>query len=176
MTIRFTERKVTVSDDLKAYATKKCEKLDRYFDRDSAAFITFSIERGRHTAEITVQHAGMYFRAQEQTSDMYASIDGAVSSIERQILKNKTRLEKRLRQGAFDKGAAVTEAVAEENEFDLVRVKPVNVKPMTVDEAILQMNLLGHEFFFFANMEEKEKPCVVYKRKNGGYGMLVAGE
>ena len=97
MTIRFTERKVTVSDDLKAYATKKCEKLDRYFDRDSSAFVTFSIERGRHTAEITVQHAGMYFRAQEQTGDMYASIDGAVSSIERQILKNKTRLAKRLR-------------------------------------------------------------------------------
>lgn len=175
MTIRFTERKVTVSDDLKAYATKKCEKLDRYFDRDAAAFVTFTIERGRHTAEITVQHAGMYFRAQEQTGDMYASIDGAVSSIERQIMKNKTRLEKRLRKGAFERSVPEA-AVQEEGEFDLVRVKPVHVKPMTVDEAILQMNLLGHEFFFFANMEEKEKPCVVYRRKNGGYGMLIAGE
>ena len=176
MTIRFTERKVTVSDDLNAYATKKCEKLDRYFDRDSSAFVTFSIERGRHTAEITVQHAGMYFRAQEQTGDMYASIDGAVSSIERQILKNKTRLEKRLRKGAFDRSIPAPEPVEEESEFDLVRVKPVDVKPMTVDDAILQMNLLGHEFFFFSNIDEKEKPCVVYKRKNGGYGMLVAGE
>ncbi|NCB04253.1 MAG: ribosome-associated translation inhibitor RaiA [Clostridia bacterium] len=175
MTTRFTERKVMVSEDLKAYAAKKCEKLDRYFDRDASASVTFSIERGRHTAEITVQHNGMLFRAQEQTGDMYASIDGAISSIERQIMKNKTRLEKKLRQGAFDQPAPA-EQLSEEEIFDLVRVKDITLKPMTADDAILQMNLLGHQFFFFRNSDEKERHCVVYRRNNGGYGMLVGIE
>ena len=179
MKINFTERKLTVSDDLKAYAEKKCEKLSKYFGSEAQASVTFSIERGRHTAEITVQHNEMFFRAQEQTDDMYASIDGAIASIDRQIQKNKTRLEKRLRSGAFDKAfnlaADEEEKMAKEEEtFDLIRVKVLDVKPMTTEDAILQMNLLSHEFYFFINSEESGKACVVYKRKSGGYGMLVA--
>ena len=176
MTIRFTERKVTVSDDLKAYASKKCEKLERYFDRDAAAFVTFGIERGRHTAEITVQHAGMYFRAQEQTGDMYASIDGAVSSIERQILKNKTRLAKRLRSEGFPPAAPADDfEVLEEKEFNIVRTKRFAVKPMSAEEAILQMNLLDHAFYVFRSMESGAI-CVVYRRNNGGYGLIETEE
>jgi len=173
MTIRFTERKMDVSPELRAYAEKKCEKLDKFFDRDSSAAVTFSQVRGRHSAEITVQSAGMYFRAEEQTTDMYASVDGAVNSIERQIMKNKTRLEKRLRRGAFEKEVAQTPEIPQE-DFDLVRVKRLTVKPMTVDDAILQMNLLGHEFFFFINSDENGVPCVVYKRRDGGYGLLIS--
>ena len=121
MTIRFNERRVTVSDELKAYAEKKCQKLDRFFDRDSTASITFSVERGRQIVEITVQYGGMLFRAQEQTGDMFASVDGAVSSIERQIMKNKTRLEKKLRKGAFEWEGEVPRTELDE-EYDLVRV------------------------------------------------------
>ena len=105
MKMTYAERKISISDELKDYAAKKCEKLERYFDRDSSAKVTFSTERGRHIVEITVVHGGMLFRASEQSHDMYASIDGAIDRIERQIQKNKTRLEKRLRQGAFDKNA-----------------------------------------------------------------------
>ena len=177
MKMTFTERKVSISDELKEYAAKKCEKLERYFDRDNSAKVTFSMERGRYIAEITVVHAGMLFRASEQSHDMYGSIDGAVDSIERQILKNKTRLEKRLRQGAFDKSAELqmlAEDQAPEDIYDVIRVKEFEVKPMTVQEAILQMNLLDHQFFFFRNSEEDDRYSVVYKRQNGGYGLIIS--
>jgi len=99
----FTDRKVEVSDELKQYAQKKFEKLERYFSKDATVHITFSIERGRHVAEATVNHGGIFFRAVEKTGDMYASIDATVTMIDRQIKKNKTRLEKKLRIGAFER-------------------------------------------------------------------------
>lgn len=179
MKMAFTERKVSISDEVKEYAAKKCEKLDRYFDKDSSAKVTFSMERGRHIVEITVAHGGMLFRASEQTHDMYASIDGAVDSIQRQIQKNKTRLEKRLRQGAFDKPAEfqkLAEDQAPDDIYDVLRVKEFEVKPMTVEEAILQMNLLGHTFFFFRNSEEDDRHSIVYRRTNGGYGLIISKE
>ena len=177
MKMTFTERKVSISDELKEYATKKCEKLERYFDRDNSAKVTFSMERGRYIAEITVAHAGMLFRASEQSHDMYGSIDGAVDSIERQILKNKTRLEKRLRQGAFER--SVDEEIStfvpdgpEEGEYNLVRSKRFPIKPMTRDEAILQMNLLGHSFFAFRDEDADGAFAVVYCRNDGDYGLI----
>ncbi len=178
MNINFVERKVTVSDDLKAYAAKKCDKLDRYFGDNADVQVTFSILRGKHNVEITVIHNGMFFRAEEETTDMYASIDGCVASIDRQIQKNKTRLSKRMRQDSFAKAAPISEGMENipDEEIDIVRVKVVDIKPMTAEDAILQMNLIGHEFFFFSNSDEKGKSCVVYKRKNGGYGMLIAAE
>ena len=179
MTITIADRKVAVSAELHEYAKTKCEKLDRYFDRESTAHVTFQIERGRHIAEITVKHAGYYFRAQESSNDMYKSIDGAIDSIEKQIQKNKTRLSKKTRQESFAKSLGaeeVAEPIAEETEFALVRTKELEVKPMTVEDAIMQMNLLNHEFFFFINSDENGKYCVVYKRKNGGYGMLISKE
>ena len=105
---------------------------------------------------------------------MFASVDGAISSIERQIRKHKTRLEKRLREGAFDKIAEQQAALAEE-DFDIVRRKRFEVKPMSVDEAILQMNMLDHQFYFFRNADNDNIHAVVYKRAAGGYG-LIEGE
>jgi putative sigma-54 modulation protein len=104
---------------------------------------------------------------------MMASIDGAVASIDRQIQKNKTRLAKRIRHESFAKNIEVMDDYHEE-EFELVREKTVAGKPMTIEDAILQMNLLGHSFFFFINTERDGKPCVVYQRSDGGYGLLVA--
>jgi len=175
MNFTFIGRKMEVSENMKEYAQKKFQKLDRYFAKDSTASLTFSVERGRHILEATVKHASMYFRCVEITNDMYSSIDGAVESIERQIIKNKTRLEKKLREGAFEREIPVYDAV-EEEAYEVLRRKRFEVKPMTIDEAILQMNLLSHQFFFFKNAEDNNRHCVVYKRLDSGYGLIESGD
>lgn len=174
MKITIVERKIKISEELRDYAVKKVTKLDRYFQKDTSATITFSELKGRQTAEVTVRHNGMVFRAEETTTDMFASVDGMISSIERQIRRNKTRLEKKLRQGAFDKMAANEASLAEfaEDKYEVVRRKRFDVASMTVEEAILQMNLLEHQFFFFRNAEEDDAPAVIYKRAAGGYGLI----
>ncbi len=176
MKFTYTEKKVQISDELRGYAEKKIGKLDRFFKTDSEAFVTFSIERGRHIAEVTIRNNGMYYRVTEATSDMYASIDSSVASIERQIRKNKTRLEKKLREGALEKDSSpsISQLVPDEDEDDykIVRTKRFAIKPMTPEEAILQMNLLGHEFFAFQNQEDNCSFAIVYRRKNGGFGLI----
>lgn len=176
----FTEKKVQITDDLRNYAEKKINKLERMFKGESVAYITFSIERGRHKAEVTVKNNGMFFRVSETTNDMYATIDSAVAAIERQIRKNKTRLEKRLRDGAFDKDKMPSISPQpyddEEREFEIVRTKRFPIKPMSAEEAILQMNLLEHEFFVFKNQDDNDNFAVVYKRKDGGYGLIESSE
>lgn len=171
MKITIVERKMKADEDLRAYAIKKVEKLDRYFQTDALSTITFSELRGRQTVEITVNNKGMIFRAEETTTDMFASVDGAINHIERQIRKNKTRLEKRLRDGAFEKFAAQA-AESEEENYEVVRRKRFSVQAMSVEEAILQMNLLGHQFFFFKNADNGDVPAVIYTRANGGYGLI----
>ncbi len=173
MKFTITEKKIQVSDEIKEYAERKVSKIDRFFRGDAEAFITFSSERGRYKAEVTIENNGMFYRVSELTSDMHASIDSACAAIERQIRKNKTRLEKRLREGAFEREIDDTYIPEpEEKEFDIVRVKHFPIKHMTTDEAILQMNLLEHEFFAFKNEDENGSFAVVYRRTNGGYGMI----
>ncbi|MEA4895286.1 MAG: ribosome-associated translation inhibitor RaiA [Oscillospiraceae bacterium] len=173
MKFTVTEKKIKVPDDIKEYAERKIGKIDRFFRGDSKAFITFSSERGRYRAEVTIENNGMYYRVSELTGDMHASIDSACASIESQIRKNKTRLEKRLREGAFEKEMASSFIPEdEEKDFDIVRTKRFPIKPMTAEEAILQMNLLEHEFFAFKNQSEDNAFAIVYRRKNGGYGLI----
>ena len=180
MKFTFTEKKVQVTDTMREYAEKKIGKLDRFFKMDSEAFITFDIERGRHIAEVTIKNNGIFYRVKEATSDMYASIDSAAAAIERQIRKNKTRLDKRIHVGALEREIkpAVGDIAAdeEESEFEIIRTKRFSIKPMTPEEAILQMNLLEHEFFVFRNQNEKDAFAVVYRRKNGGYGLIESNE
>ena len=173
MNITFTDRKMDSAGPVREYAEKKCMKLAPYFDKEVSVQITFSFERGMHTAEVTMQTQGLYFRAQERTSNMYASIDGAIASIDKQIQKNKTKLAKRLRHESFVKAMGAMTDYSDES-FEVIREKTLDVKPMTVEDAILQMNLLGHSFFFFINSEKGGAPCVVYARNDGGYGLLVA--
>ncbi len=176
MKFTFTEKKVQISDELREYAEKKIGKLDRFFKIESEAFITFGIERGRHKAEVTLNNNGIFYRVAEVTSDMYASIDSAVAAIESQIRKNKTRLAKRLRDGALEREVKPAVGYAAENDdeqdFKVIRKKRFPIKPMSVEEAILQMNLLDHEFFVFRNHENLDTFSVVYKRNNGGYGLI----
>lgn len=175
MTFTFTGKKYEVTDELRSYAEKKIGKIDRLFRTESDASVTFSTSRGRYTAEVTIRNNGMIYRVSEVTSDMFASIDSAVAAIERQVRRNKTRLEKRLREGAFERTAEVAPEEEEEPEdFKIVRSKRFSIKPMTPEEAVLQMELLGHEFFAFRNEDEDGVFAIVYKRKNGGFGLISA--
>ncbi len=175
MKFQFTEKKVSLPASVHAYAEKKVMKLERFFKDDAEALVAFSVEKDRNRVEITVHAANTYFRASEATSDMYASIDAAVATIERQIRKNKTRLARRLRQDAFVRSAEVTSfapEAEEESTFEIVRTKQFPMKPMTREEAILQMNLLEHSFFAFRDEENEGAFAVVYKRNDGGYGLI----
>lgn len=171
----FVEKKMDVSDALREYAQKKIGKLEKYFRQEADTQVTFAKEGARNIAEITVHAGGTYFRAKESTDDMYASIDSCISAIERQIHKNKSRLEKRLRQGAFEREIPTTMAlpeVDEEHDFPIIRAKRFAFNPMTPEEAILQMNLLGHDFFVFRNFSADGGFAVVYRRMDGGYGLI----
>ena len=179
MTFTFTGKKYEVSDELKAYAEKKIGKVDKLFRTDSDASVTFSAERGRYTAEVTLRNNGMFYRVTETTSDMFASIDSACAALVRQVRKNKTRLEKRLRDGAFERTTApvvVPDEDDEAPEYTIIRTKRFSIKPMSPEEAVLQMDLLGHAFFAFRNQEADGAFSVVYKRRDGGYGMFSDGE
>ncbi len=175
----FTDKKVTLPDTVHKYAEKKVGKLDRFFKEDATAAITFSVEKERNNkVEITIRSGGTIYRVSESTSDMHASIDAAVTTLERQIRKNKTRLEKRLRQGAFERALDVSEVSTfapeepEEGEYRIVRSKTFPIKPMTREEAILQMNLVGHNFFAFRDEEADGAFSVVYRRNDGDYGLI----
>ena len=180
MKFTFYERKINLTGDIKDYAERKIGKLDRFFKDESDAHITFGEERGRYRVEVTLHSNGMYYRVSEVTSDMFASIDSAVAAIERQIRKHKTRLEKKLRAGAMEReiGAlpSYTADEEEEKEFVIYKTKRFSIKPMTAEEAILQMDLLGHEFFVFKNQNAGDAFAVVYKRQKGGYGLIESGD
>ena len=174
MKFQFSEKKVKLPSNVHAYAEKKVMKLARYFEEDAQALVVFSVEKNRNNVELTVRGAGSWFRAHESTSDMFASIDAAVGTIEGQIRKNKTRLARRLRQDAFTRTVEETSFAEDEPEekLDILRVKKFHFEPMTREEAVLQMNLLGHSFFAFRDAEADDAFAVVYRRKDGGYGIL----
>ena len=175
MKFTFTDKKVNLPKSVHAYAEKKVGKLDRYFREDAAAAVTFSVEKDRNKVEITIRSGGTILRVSESTSDMFASIDSAVTLLERQIRKNKTRLEKRLRQGAFERVVDEESSfvpVTEEGDYEIVRTKTFPIKPMTRDEAILQMNLLSHSFYAFKDEAAGGAFAVVYRRNDGGYGLI----
>ena len=174
MKFQYSEKKVRLPENVHAYAEKKVMKLARFFEEDAEALIVFSVEKNRNNVELTVHGAGTWFRASESTSDMFASIDAAVGTIEGQIRKNKTRLARRLRQDAFARTAEETSFAADEPEEELtiVRAKKFYMRPMTREEAILQMNLLEHSFFAFRDQDNGGSFAVVYKRNDGGYGLI----
>lgn len=177
MKFTITDKKVNIPDRVHEYAEKKIGKLERYFRTEPDVSAVFSVEKGRNQLEVTIRSGSTIIRVAESTSDMFVSIDAAVASIERQLRKNKARLEKRLRQEAFE--APVEEAAfdvspaEDESEYQVVRSKRFFFRPMSVDEAILQMNLIGHTFFAFRNEDENGAFSVVYKRNDNGYGLIV---
>lgn len=172
MKIIVSGKNIEVTDPLKERAIKKLGKLEKFFDPDTEVNATMSVEKNRHIFEVTILFKGVLLRAEVENDDMYAAIDKSVDILERQIRRNKTRLAKKLREGSLrTENYSIQEEIEEEKEFKVVRSKKFSPKPMTVEEAILQMNLLGHEFFVFVNAETKDTN-VVYKRKDGNYGLI----
>ena len=174
MKFQYSEKKVKLPGSVHAYAEKKVMKLARFFEGDAEALVVFSVEKNRNNVELTVRGAGTLFRAHESTSDMFASIDAAVGTIEGQIRKNKTRLARRLKKDAFTRTVEETSFVPDEAEEDLsiVRIKKFPIKPMRREEAVLQMNLLNHTFFAFRDEENDGAFAIVYKRNDSGYGLI----
>ena len=161
---------MTVRESLKSAIEKKLSKFDKFFGADTEAFVTCKTRKGDKIIEITVNYGGTTFRSEEENETFITALDRAMESLERQIRKNKTRLEKTIRQGAFQDDEYEDE-YAEEGEFD-IRIKSFSLKPMTAEEAILQMNLSGHDFFVFLDADSGDT-SVVYKRREGSYGLLV---
>lgn len=172
-------RRYDVTDKIKDYVEKKLGKLDKFFREDSEARVVIGTIKDNDYIEATIYAGGMMYRAEASDREILAAIDKIVDVIERQIRKNKTRLEKRIKRDAtldnmLISGGAYTEG-EETKEFEVVKTKRFTVKPMSVEEAILQMNLLGHNFFVFKNHETDEMN-IVYKRKDDKYAVIESIE
>lgn len=170
MRVQIRGRNIEVTDALKEYISKRLGKLDKYIDNLGEAQIALSVVRGFHRIEVTIPINGMILRGEESTDDMYASADLVVEKLEKQIEKYKGKLQKRGARFTSDVKAP-SSIIAEEEAPRIMRTKRFAIKPMPVDEAVLQMNLLGHTFFVFSNAET-EQVNVVYKRKDGNYGLI----
>ena len=171
MKITYTGKNIEVSDALREMAEKKLAKLDRYFPSDTEVQVTMSVEKKRHIIEVTIAYAGGIIRGEEECGDMYAGIDNVVARLEKQIRHHRTKLEKALRYE--DEPDEYDYDDEDDDEPHIVRVKRFSMKPMSVEEAALQMELLGHSFFVFTN-DETEEMNVIYKRKDGNYGLIEA--
>jgi len=168
MNLQVRGRNIEVTNSLKEYVGKRVGKLDKFIDNLGDAQVTLTVEKDSHRIEVTIPINGMILRGEESTGDMYTSIDQVVEKLIKQIGKYKGKLQKRGVRYVNDQRGP---AVPEEDTPRMVRTKRFAIKPMPLDEAVLQMNLLGHNFFVFSNAET-EQVNVVYKRKDGNYGLI----
>lgn len=169
MKVNFTARKIVLDDNFKSLAEKKLSKFDRIFGDEAQSYVTVIKEKSWETVEVMVKHRGMLFRAEKSADEKQAAFDEVMDILSRQIRKNKTRLEKKIHSASI--AEFFPQESEEETEFNVVKTKTFPVKPMDVEEAILQMNLIGHQFYMFRNAGTNDIN-VVYKRKDGNYGVL----
>lgn len=170
-----------LTDALRDYAAKKIGRLERYFEAapTSDVNVTLSVSKTMQIVEVTIPLPGILLRAEVRSEDMYASIDLVTEKLERQIRKHKTKANRKFRgdgirslfKESYDGSTAVRHLEEDDEELELVRTKRFNLKPMDVEEAILQMNMVGHNFFVFANADSKQVN-VVYRRNDGKYGLI----
>ena len=173
MRMNYTGKNVEVTEALRDVTEKKLTKLDKYFQKDIEGNVTFSTQKNRKIIEVTINLPGTIIRAEESSDDMYASIDKAVDVLERQVRKHKTRLQKRYKNTETIRFENVMPLAVEEDSDKpkLVKTKKFTLKPMSSEEAILQMELLRHNFFVYLDGDSDEVG-VVYKRKDGDYGLI----
>ncbi len=175
MKINIIGRQLNVYEDTKEMITEKLSKLDKYFGEEGSATVTLSHKRNLSTLEITIKASNTLFRSEVDAESFRDAMDRSIDNIERQIRKNKTRLRKKLREGIISDdaiAAASLELVDEPEDNDIIiRTKRFEYTPMSPEEAIMQMNLIGHSFFVF-NDANTGKTCVVYTRKDGNYGLI----
>ena len=177
MKITVTGKKIEVYQSFKDHVEKKLIKFDKYFKDNAEAKVVIFKEPNRECVELTISSDGIIYRSEQKNKTFLNSLDDCIDIIERQIRKNKTRLAKRLKSGAFDKSAAEAyqpEPEEDEGEF-VIRYKSFKFKPMSVEEAILQMELLDHDFYIFEN-DVTGKTNVVYRRQNNEYGCIEQDE
>ncbi|MBA4603489.1 ribosome hibernation-promoting factor, HPF/YfiA family [Thermoactinomyces mirandus] len=173
-----------VTDALRDFIERKLSKLERYFDNSAKieAYVSLNVLKDEHKVEVTIPFPGLLVRAEELSEDMYASVDLVVEKLERQIRKYKTRVNRRSRQDAGFRNIhkenasnrntpVATVDEEDETDYEIVRTKRFNLKPMDTEEAILQMELLGHNFFVYTNADTN-KVNVVYRRKDGKVGLI----
>ena len=170
MNITYLGRKTTVKDSFKEYAEKRLKRLEKFFDDDPTVTIVVTNQGEDETVEVTIKSRGMFFRGEKTSQDRQVSLDLVADALTSQIVRNKTRLERRLK-APLPMPEEPAYSGAETDAANLVKTKKFQVSVMDVEEAILQMNLLGHEFFMFRNGETGEIN-VVYRRKDGNYGLL----
>lgn len=170
MQINIRGKNIQITDALRDYATKKVERMAKFFDRPAEAQVMLTVEKDRHTVEVTIMVNSLILRGEESSPDMYASIDMVMDKLEKQVDRYKTRIGRRLRNESI-RTTAVGDWTEDDDEPRVVRSKRFAMKPMAVEEAILQMNLLNHDFFVFISAET-ETFAVVYKRKDGNYGLI----
>lgn len=175
MKINIIGRQLNVYDDTKQMINEKLSKLDKYFGEEGSATVTLSHKRNLSTLEITIKASNTLFRSEVDAESFRDALDKSIDNIERQIRKNKTKLRKKLREGVIldsEIAAASLEPKDEpENNDIIIRTKKFEYTPMSPEEAIMQMNLIGHTFFVF-NDAVTGKTCVVYTRKDGNYGLI----
>jgi len=175
MKITFKGKHIEVTDAMRNYIEKRLNKIDRHFDHILEVIVTLSVEKNRQIVEATLQASRALIRAEEETDDMYTSIDKVADKLERQIKKYKEKYFQKPHPGTEKVGLANKEINAEDSEPDkiakIVKTKRFAIKPMSVEEAAMQMDLLGHNFFVFAN-DNTNKVNVLYKRKDGNFGLI----
>ncbi|MBE6857097.1 MAG: ribosome-associated translation inhibitor RaiA [Ruminococcus sp.] len=170
MKTTITAKKMQISQNFSDYAQQKIDaKLGKFFGDDADARIVLSEVKNQIILELTVKYNSMIYRAERSAVDKNDALDDAIDKIIRQIRKNKTRIEKRLKDTAFKE--AFTDAVPEQTDYEVIKHKKFPMRPMDIEEAILQMNMLGHNFFMFSNASTGEIN-VVYKRAEGNYAVL----
>lgn len=171
MKITYTARKVNLRDNFKDRVEKKLKKFDKIFSDDAQAFVVVTLDKSSQTVEITIKDNHMVYRAEKTMPEMNDALDKCIDVLGRQLRKNKAKLEKRLRSGSLEELVAPVEEEIAEEDYTVVRTKQIPVKPITVEEAILQMNMVGHKFYMFTNADSGEVN-VVYVRDDGKYGLL----
>ncbi len=171
--IQYKSRNIELSEAMKEYFSKKMSKIERLIrDEECDVEARFSKERQLYTVEITFKMKSIIVRAEEKTKDFYASVDSAVDNLERRLKRFKDRFRTLKREKAIEEAANVAQPEENEEKEKVVKVKKFELRPMSVEEAIIQLEMLDHEFFMFRNAES-DQINVLYRRKDGNYGLIV---
>lgn len=175
MKLNIRGEKTEITEAMKVYAEEKITKLNKYIDDNEniTGTVLFKVRGPKQKIEITIPLKGVTLRVEEEGQDFYSAIDTSLDKLERQIIKNKTRLNDKKNKGKMDffLDFELEEDYEEENSSRIIKRKTVELKPMDEEEAILQMELLNHDFYMFKNIET-DKMAVIYKRKNNDYGLI----
>lgn len=168
-------KKIELSESRKEQLMKKISRIEKFFDEDSECKIVISQQKKFIIIELTILYKGFMLRAEASSEDLMDAADECIANLDRQIRKNKTKLAKRVKEGGFESYVSFIDEASdieeEKEEFKIIKHKKLSSKPMSAEEAVLQMNMLGHDFFIFTNPETMEVN-IVYRRKDGDYGLI----